>query len=92
MILVVPHIIKFENLGNSAEFSENVLFIIQSRISDHKLQHRAFEVQCPYGYWKVMEIENSIFQHLKSFGKESILFKWLWKRFGFLLGKILTTF
>ena len=35
------------------------------------------------------EIINAIFQDLKSFGKKRSFSKWLWKGFGFLLGKIL---
>ena len=58
-----------------------MLVIIKSRISDHNLQHRAFEVQGPYEFWKVMEIENAIFQHLGSFGKERISFKMALEKF-----------
>ena len=36
--------------------------------------------QDPYGFWKVVEIENSIFQDLESFGKERI-FKMAMEKF-----------
>ena len=52
-----------------------MLVIIKSRISYHNLRHRAFKVQGLYGFWKDMEIENAIFQHLESFGKERMSFK-----------------
>ena len=44
--------------------------------------------QGPYGFWKVMEIENVIFQDLESFGKERI-FEMAMAKFGFLFGKFL---
>ena len=52
--------------------SRKVLVIILSRISDNNPRHRAVEVQSPYGFWKVMEIENAIFQQLESFSKGRI--------------------
>ena len=38
-------------------------------------------------FWKVMEIDNVIFQGLKIVEKKSIS-KWFWKSLGFLFGKI----
>ena len=45
------------------------------------------QIQGPYGFWKVMESENAIFQDLECV--EKILFlSWLEKSFGFLFGRI----
>ena len=44
-----------------------------------------------YGFWKVMEIKNALFQDLESLERRGFS-KWLWKSFGFLLGKILKIF
>ena len=37
-----------------------------------------------YGFWKVMEIENAVFQDLESFGKEKI-FKMAMERFSIFI-------
>ena len=38
--------------------------------------------------WKVMEIKNTIFQYMESFGKEKGFSKWPWKSCGFLFAKV----
>ena len=45
-------------------------------------------VEGPYRYWKVLEIKNTTFQNLESFGKENGFSVWLWKMFGFLFAKL----
>ena len=47
-----------------------------------------YRAQGSYGFWKVMENSNAIFQDLRCFGNER-LSEWLWKSFGFLFGKVL---
>ena len=56
----------------------------------YKNQDKDSREQGPYGsrkFWKVMEIQNDIFQDLQSFGKRKFS-KCPWKSFGFLFGKI----
>ena len=47
-----------------------------------------YREQGPHGLWKVMDIDNTMFQDLESFGKKSYS-KLIWRSFGVLFGAIL---